>query len=133
MQNVVFANFYGRAHLGAISGVVSSMVVLGSALGPMPFGVTRETSGSYVPALVGSAFLLVAWAVAVHAMGNAPPLKAAGAAASNGGPAGSVADAVKLDVGRMLGIAMTSKTKDPKYASLGGDDSDDDGDECAGV
>lgn len=132
MQNVVFANFYGRAHLGAISGVVSSMVVLGSALGPMPFGVTRETSGSYVPALVGSAVLLVAWAGAVNSMGEAPPRKAGGAAASDGGPAGSVADAVKLDVGRMLGIAMTSK-KGPKYASLGGDDSDDDGDECAGV
>ena len=40
--NVVYANFFGRAHLGSIQGVGKALVVLGSALGPFPFGLCRD-------------------------------------------------------------------------------------------
>lgn len=50
MQNVTavaYANFFGRKHLGSIQGFAQSAGVLGSALGPMPFGVTHDLTGSY--------------------------------------------------------------------------------------
>ncbi|NBD37601.1 MAG: MFS transporter [Verrucomicrobia bacterium] len=51
----VFARFYGRDHLGAITGVVMSTTVISSALGPYAFGLARELTGAYAPALIGSA------------------------------------------------------------------------------
>eukprot|EP00494_Astrolonche_serrata_P001315 UN01321 len=47
IQAVVWANYYGRAHVGAISGVADALVVLGSAFGPLPFGFIRDTTGSW--------------------------------------------------------------------------------------
>jgi sugar phosphate permease len=57
VSGVVYANFYGRANLGAIGGVAKSMVVLGSALGPFPFGAVRDMTGSFDPALLASVVL----------------------------------------------------------------------------
>ena len=45
--NVVYANFFERARLGNIQGVGKALVVLGSALGPFPFGLCRDLSGSF--------------------------------------------------------------------------------------
>ena len=39
---VAYANFFGRKHLGAIQGFAQSAGVLGSALGPFPFGFTHD-------------------------------------------------------------------------------------------
>eukprot|EP01052_Picozoa_sp_SAG31_P026194 SAG31_NODE_2356_length_5874_cov_17.280000_6_plen_180_part_00 len=50
MQNVTavaYANFFGRRHLGSIQGFAQSAGVLGSAMGPFPFGLTHDLSGSY--------------------------------------------------------------------------------------
>lgn len=38
--NVVWINYYGRAHQGAIRGVAWGMMILGSALGPFPLAVS---------------------------------------------------------------------------------------------
>jgi|EP01047_Picozoa_sp_COSAG01_P006121 hypothetical protein len=43
---VAYANFFGRKHLGAIQGFAQSAGVLGSALGPFPFGLTHQLFGS---------------------------------------------------------------------------------------
>lgn len=51
----VFARFFGREHLGAITGVVMSTTVISSALGPYAFGLARELTGSYAPTLLGGA------------------------------------------------------------------------------
>lgn len=57
MQNVTavaYANFFGRAHLGSIQGFAQSAGVLGSALGPLPFGLVHDLTGSYFWAWVAS-------------------------------------------------------------------------------
>jgi sugar phosphate permease len=60
---VVWPNFYGRAHLGAITGISGLIGVAGSALGPMPMGVARDLLGSYDLALTLLAILPAALAI----------------------------------------------------------------------
>ena len=60
VASVVFANNFGRKYLGEIQGLADSLGVLGSALGPFPFGLVRDQTGSYNTAfLVGSFFPLI--------------------------------------------------------------------------
>jgi len=49
---VVWPNYYGRAHLGAINGVSSMASVLGAAFGPTPFGLAYQIFGSYEQVLL---------------------------------------------------------------------------------
>lgn len=51
VSSVVWPAFYGRTHLGSIFGFATAAGVLGAALGPVPFGVTRDLVGSYQPVL----------------------------------------------------------------------------------
>jgi MFS family permease len=51
VSSVIWANYFGRRHLGAITGVTSTILVAGSALGPMPMGIARDLLGSYNMAL----------------------------------------------------------------------------------
>ena len=44
---VTFPKLYGTEHIGAISGLASSVTVAGSALGPWLFSVIREATGTY--------------------------------------------------------------------------------------
>ncbi|MFW6153932.1 MAG: MFS transporter [Planctomycetota bacterium] len=46
---VAWPRFFGREHLGAISGAVVGMAVFASAIGPWLFGTTLEKAGSYIP------------------------------------------------------------------------------------
>ena len=57
--NVVWARYFGRLHLGSITGVVSTLQVGSSALGSMPFGIARDLMGSYRTVLNGFAILPV--------------------------------------------------------------------------
>jgi MFS family permease len=51
-NSVVWANYFGRRHLGSITGTASTILVFGSALGPIPLGFARDLWGSYTPALM---------------------------------------------------------------------------------
>ena len=57
---VVWAQYYGREHLGAIGGAGMSIAIVGSSLGPMVMGVARDLMGSYVPLFNLIAFLPLA-------------------------------------------------------------------------
>ncbi|SMP59534.1 Sugar phosphate permease [Neorhodopirellula lusitana] len=60
--------FYGRAHLGAISGFSTSIMVAGTAVGPYLFSVAHDQFGSYRPAtLVCALAALVLLAAAPRA------------------------------------------------------------------
>ena len=59
---VAWAKYYGRLHLGSITGVTSTVTVAASALGPMPMGIARDLLGSYGPTL--AAFSVVPLALA---------------------------------------------------------------------
>ncbi len=55
--SVVYANYFGRRHLGSIAGLAVTIGVAGSALGPMPLGIARDLLGSYSTVLIGFAAL----------------------------------------------------------------------------
>jgi sugar phosphate permease len=57
VSNVIWAKYFGRQHLGSITGVASLISVAGSALGPMPMGIARDVFGSYTLALTALAVL----------------------------------------------------------------------------
>jgi sugar phosphate permease len=67
---VVWADYFGRRHLGAIAGLASTISVIGSALGPLPLGLARDLLGSYNTALLIEATLPIALAVANFAVGR---------------------------------------------------------------
>jgi len=66
VSSVVFANFFGRWHLGSIAGFASTLLVGASALGPMPFGVARDLMGGYAAVL--STFAIVPFALAIDCL-----------------------------------------------------------------
>ncbi|EDY81141.1 transporter, major facilitator family [Verrucomicrobiia bacterium DG1235] len=47
LSGVFMPRFFGLKHLGAISGFFASLIVIGSAVGPLLFSVTRGATGSY--------------------------------------------------------------------------------------
>lgn len=51
VQNVIWANYFGRAHLGSITGAGTTVLMIGNALGPVPLGFARDVLGGYDLAL----------------------------------------------------------------------------------
>ncbi len=51
--NVIWPNYFGRKHLGSIRGAATVFMVIGSALGPLPFGIAFDNTGSYSIAIIG--------------------------------------------------------------------------------
>ena len=51
IHSVVWASYFGRRHLGSITGVTTTILIVGAALGPMPLGIARDILGSYNVAL----------------------------------------------------------------------------------
>jgi len=52
LSAVALPRLFGRTHLGAIAGVQSMTLVIGSALGPSAFALSRSLTGSYTPGLL---------------------------------------------------------------------------------
>jgi sugar phosphate permease len=57
VASVSWATYFGRQHLGSITGFTTSIGIAGSALGPMPMGIAHDLLGSYNLALTVSATL----------------------------------------------------------------------------
>lgn len=45
--NIVWPNYFGREHLGSIKGLAQTVMVIGSAFGPLPFGLFYDWFGGY--------------------------------------------------------------------------------------
>ncbi|KGP90094.1 MFS transporter [Pontibacillus chungwhensis BH030062] len=45
--SIVWPNYFGREHLGSIKGIAQTIMVLGSAFGPLPFGLYFDWFGGY--------------------------------------------------------------------------------------
>jgi MFS transporter, OFA family, oxalate/formate antiporter len=65
VTGVVWAKYFGREHLGAITGIAALINVAGSSLGPMPMGIARDVFGNYTLALTALAALPLVLAVVV--------------------------------------------------------------------
>lgn len=63
--DVAWPDYFGRRHLGSIRGVGFAFGVLGAALGPLPFGIIADVTGSYTPAILALIGLPLLAAVAV--------------------------------------------------------------------
>ncbi len=50
--NVIWPAYYGRKFLGSIQGASMTMMVIGSAFGPLPFGVWFDNFGSYTGVII---------------------------------------------------------------------------------
>ncbi len=61
--SVVWANYFGRRHLGEITGITTMVGAAASALGPMPMGIARDMLGSYHVTLTAMAALPLVLAV----------------------------------------------------------------------
>ncbi|MCP4362606.1 MAG: MFS transporter, partial [Chloroflexi bacterium] len=45
VNSVSWAKYFGRKYLGSITGVTTTILIAGSALGPMPLGIARDMLG----------------------------------------------------------------------------------------
>lgn len=72
-NTVIWPNYFGRSHLGAIRGAVTTAMVAFAALGPFPFGVMFDVAGSYTLAVL--AFLVMPVACGAAAYLAIPPRK----------------------------------------------------------
>ena len=75
LSNLAFVRNFGRVHLGAISGLSTSLTVFASAVGPVLFSVGVDLLGSYVGAVwlcLGLNVALLAAAVVVRQREPAP-------------------------------------------------------------
>lgn len=68
---LIWPHYYGRKHLGSIQGVAHAATVIGSALGPIPFGWAFDRFGSYTAILAASAAIWAAGA-ALSLFASAP-------------------------------------------------------------
>jgi len=57
VSTVVFPRYFGRKHLGAISGLSMSIMVFASAIGPVFFSGVHGLTGSYQAVILGSILL----------------------------------------------------------------------------
>lgn len=55
--SVIWPRYFGRQYLGSIRGVATIFMVVGSALGPLPFGLSYDMTGSYKTVLIGMSLL----------------------------------------------------------------------------
>ena len=52
--NVIWPNFFGREHIGSIKGFAMSITVVGSAFGPLPFGLAFDLFNGYQEILIAT-------------------------------------------------------------------------------
>lgn len=71
MQNIIWADYFGRAHIGAIRGVVNPITMLTGAAGAPIAGYVYDATGSYEPVWWASVGLMLVGACAV--LVTAPP------------------------------------------------------------
>jgi MFS family permease len=71
---VVWATYFGRRHLGSITGLTTTLVVAGSALGPIPLGFARDLLGNYNLAL--SLLAIIPFGLGIGTLFMRKPVKA---------------------------------------------------------
>ena len=68
IMGVIWPDYYGRKHLSTIRGITMMAGVIGSALGPLPFGFAYDVFGGYTEVVIVSMlFPIVGTALALLA------------------------------------------------------------------
>lgn len=77
LSTLALPRYFGRVHLGAISGVQMSCLVVGSAIGPTLFALSESWTGSYSPGLYAGLVLPVSAFVLATVSRNPQPAPSA--------------------------------------------------------
>ena len=76
VYRTVWAQFYGRAHLGAIHGISNTVGVVSTGAGPLAFTVARFYAGDFRSILLANAaaaVVLAAWSLTMLRQPSRPP------------------------------------------------------------
>ena len=73
VNTVIWPNYFGRKHLGAIRGIAMTSMVGSAALGPLPFAFLFDVTGGYTISIIS--FLALPAACALAALLAPPPIK----------------------------------------------------------
>ena len=65
MQNYLWAEYFGRGHLGSIRGAVTPITLLFGGVGPPVAGYVRDATGSYTPVWLVAIGLMLLGALAI--------------------------------------------------------------------
>ena len=60
----LWADYFGRRHLGSIQGTGQTALIVGASFGPLPFSLSLDVTGDYSAALIGAAIVSVLVAIA---------------------------------------------------------------------
>jgi MFS-type transporter involved in bile tolerance (Atg22 family) len=63
--DAAWPTYFGRRYLGGIRGMTFGAEIVGAAIGPIPFGVARDLTGSYDAVIVGVTALPIAAMIAM--------------------------------------------------------------------
>ena len=69
----LWADYFGRRHLGSIQGTGQTCLIVGASLGPLPFSLSLDLTDDYSAALTGSAILSVLLALVAALFLRYPP------------------------------------------------------------
>ncbi len=69
----LWADYFGRRHLGSIQGTGQTCLIVGASLGPLPFSLSLDLTGDYSAALAGAAVLSVLLALVAALFLRYPP------------------------------------------------------------
>jgi MFS family permease len=81
VQSVIWAHYYGRRGLGRVQGSATSIMILMSAIGPLPLAAIEGAAGSYAPGIALMAVLPVLSILGIS-FARAPTVRLAPASAS---------------------------------------------------
>ena len=73
VQSVIWAHYYGRRGLGRVQGSATAIMILMSALGPLPLAAIEGAAGSYAPGIALMAALPVLSIVSISLARIRPP------------------------------------------------------------
>ena len=72
VRGTVHATYFGRENLGKVQTVATSVTVLGSAVGPFPFGLAKDNLETFDVAFYASSGVTVVAAVVLYFFGHPP-------------------------------------------------------------
>ena len=73
VQNTIWAHYYGRRGLGRVQGTATSIMIMMSAIGPLPLAALEGATGSYTPGVLAMASMPLLSIVGVSLARIAPP------------------------------------------------------------
>ena len=73
VQSTIWAHYYGRRGLGRVQGSATSIMIMMSAIGPLPLAALEGTTGSYTPGIAAMAAMPVLSILGISLARIAPP------------------------------------------------------------